>query len=285
MWHLLVLACALLGAAQRPSAISADIKARVEEGEGVPFFDERFDCREDGGTWSRYRELVDFARLRVFDENGGRELARELQALLADRTSNVSLVLQCNVGVIAGYHLLARRYVAEGDDWKAYRLLQLALIYVFTLRNALKVPEEAARDWATRTDHIVSEIRILKDRLSSEQQRRYTKLPAANATLRIDGLRIAVVSICAYPPSHPLVLRNITPKNRRAYGDRHGYEVFVHYEHPMPDKGVHIQHSKLQLVADYLRYFGFCDPPLCAASLAVGTEAQQHEHCKKAYRV
>ncbi|CAE7231524.1 phr [Symbiodinium natans] len=165
----------------------------------------------------------------------------------------LSLVLQCNVGVIAGYHLLARRYVAEGDDWKAYRLLQLALIYVFTLRNALKVPEEAARDWATRTDRIVGEIRILKDRLSSEQHRRYTKLPEANATLRISGLRIAIVSICAYPPGHPLILRNITPENRKAYGNHHGYEVFVHYEHPMPDKGVHIQHSKLQLVADYLR--------------------------------
>ena len=58
----------------------------------------------------------------------------------------------------------ARRYVAAGDDWRAYRLLQLALIYVFTLRNALRVPEDAARDWATRTDLIVSEIKILKER-------------------------------------------------------------------------------------------------------------------------
>ena len=116
---------------------------------------------------------------------------------MANRTSNISLILQCNVGVIAGYHLLvrdqdiirfpkavsdvcrleaemyqwhilepptqARRYVAAGDDWRAYRLLQLALIYVFTLRNALRVPEDAARDWATRTDRIVSEIKILKE--------------------------------------------------------------------------------------------------------------------------
>ena len=58
----------------------------------------------------------------------------------------------------------ARRYVAAGDDWRAYRLLQLALIYVFTLRNALRVPVDAARDWATRTDLIVSEIKILKER-------------------------------------------------------------------------------------------------------------------------
>ena len=182
--------------------------------------------------------------------------------------------------------------MATGDDWRAYRLLQLALIYVFTLRNALRVPEDAARDWATRTDLIVSEIKILKEhgswsnivfretlfhifsylfdyldhssivvasriwvqeRLQQEQQRRYLRLPQVDPSLRIETMRIAIVSICAYPPEHPLVLRNITPDNRKAYGKLHGYDVHVHYEHPMPGKGVHIQHSKLQLVADYLR--------------------------------
>ena len=146
----------------------------------------------------------------------------------------------------------ARRYVADGDDWKAYRLLQLALIYVFTLRNALRVPEDAARDWATRTDRIVAEIKILKERLHQEQQRRYQRLPQVDPTLRLN-LRIAIVSICAYPPEHPLVLRNLTPRNRQSYGSLHDYTVHVHYEHPMPGEGVHIQHSKLQLVADYLR--------------------------------
>ncbi|CAJ1443449.1 unnamed protein product [Effrenium voratum] len=234
-------------------AIPADIKARVEEGEGVPFFDERFDCREDGGAWSTYRELVEYGRQGVFDPSQGADLARELLLSLAERTANVSLILQCNVGVIAGYHLLARRYVAAGDDWRAYRLLQLALIYVFTLRNALRVPELAARDWATRTDRIVSEIKILKERLNQEQQRRFLRLPQVDPTTRVNGLRIAIVSICAYPPDHKLVLRNITPENRQAYGNVHGYDVHVHYEHPMPGAGVHIQHSKLQLVADYLR--------------------------------
>ena len=66
-------------------------------------------------------------------------------------------------------------------------------------------------------------------------------------------MRVAVVSICAYPLEHPLVLRNITPDNRKSYGNLHGYDVHVHYDHPMPGEGVHIQHSKLQLVADYLR--------------------------------
>eukprot|EP00933_Yihiella_yeosuensis_P060477 TRINITY_DN63239_c0_g1_i1.p1 TRINITY_DN63239_c0_g1~~TRINITY_DN63239_c0_g1_i1.p1 ORF type:complete len:862 (-),score=141.54 TRINITY_DN63239_c0_g1_i1:117-2702(-) len=240
---------------KRPAETGSKIntKARVEAGEGVPYFDERFSCREDGGAWSAYRELVEYARLRIFEKGEGEQLAEELALSLAERTSDVSKVLQCNVGVIAGYHLLARRYVASGDDWKAYRLLQLALIYVFTLRNALQVPEDAGRDWATRTDSIVQEIKILKARLSKGQQRRLARLPEVSTSLRIPGLRIAVVSICAYPKDHPLVLRVLTPENRRLYAERHGYSFHVHMEHPMPDEGIHIQHSKLQLVADYLR--------------------------------
>eukprot|EP00931_Biecheleriopsis_adriatica_P058515 TRINITY_DN34860_c0_g1_i1.p1 TRINITY_DN34860_c0_g1~~TRINITY_DN34860_c0_g1_i1.p1 ORF type:complete len:852 (-),score=180.07 TRINITY_DN34860_c0_g1_i1:107-2662(-) len=272
------------------SAISADIKARVEAGEGVPFFDERFSCREDGGAWSAYRELVEYGRLQVFDPNEGESLARELALSLAERTYNVTEVLQCNIGVIAGYHLLARRYVVAGDDWKAYRLLQLALIYVFTLRNALKVPPEAARDWATRTDKIVEEIKILKDRLSQEQQRRYARLPEANASLRIPGLRVAIVSICAYPKGHPLVLREITPENRHAYASRHGYGVHVHYEHPMPDRGVHIQHSKLQLVADYLRsgeydWVAWLDCDSIIMNLDRTLDSVVHRYARKSARV
>lgn len=93
----------------------------------------------------------------------------------------------------------------------------------------------------------------LEERLQPEQQRRYLRLPQVDPTLRIHDMRVAVVSICAYPLEHPLVLRNITPDNRKSYGNLHGYDVHVHYDHPMPGEGVHIQHSKLQLVADYLR--------------------------------
>lgn len=49
---------------------------------------------------------MEYGRQRVFDPEEGEHLAKELVLLLADRTANVSLVLQCNVGVIAGYHLL-----------------------------------------------------------------------------------------------------------------------------------------------------------------------------------
>lgn len=246
---------ALADTADRPqrTRTAAETKARVEAGEGVPFFDERLSCREDDGVWSDYRELVQYARLRIFGEGEGADLAGLLSATLAARTANVTEVLQCNVGVIAGYHLLARRNVAESDDWKAYRLLQLALIYVFTLRNALQIPSEASHDWATRTDQIVQEIKLLRLRLGREQARRTAHLPEAPPSLRLPGLRVAIVSICAYPQDHPLVLRTLTPENRRLYAERHGYSLHVHMKHPLPEDGVHVQHAKLALVANYLR--------------------------------
>jgi len=234
-------------------AASKSTKARVEAGEGVPFFDERLSCREDDGVWSAYRELVQYARLRIFGDGEGAELARLLSATLAARTANLTEILQCNVGVIAGYHLLARRHIAESDDWKAYRLLQLALIYVFTLRNALQIPSEAAHDWATRTDQIVQEIKLLRARLGREQARRVAWLPDIPVDHRVEGLRVAIVSICAYPRDHPLVLRTLTPENRKVYAERHGYSLHVHMKHPMPGQDVHVQHAKLGLVASYLR--------------------------------
>eukprot|EP00927_Polykrikos_kofoidii_P012284 TRINITY_DN15288_c0_g1_i2.p1 TRINITY_DN15288_c0_g1~~TRINITY_DN15288_c0_g1_i2.p1 ORF type:complete len:859 (+),score=173.16 TRINITY_DN15288_c0_g1_i2:35-2611(+) len=248
-----LLAAVSFAAAILGSTADIDVKARVERGEGVPFFDERLGCRDDDGVWSDFRELLQYSRLRIFEADEGPELASLLTKHLAARTSNVTEILQCNVGIVAGFHQLARYSASVGEDWRAYRLLQLAMIWVFTLRNGIEVPEEAAKEWATRSDLIAQEIRLLRGRLRLEQERRLTRLPYVSPTFRQPGLRVAVVSICAYPEDHPLVLRLLTPENRRAYADRHGYSLHVHMEHPMPNLGVHIQHAKLALVAGYLR--------------------------------
>lgn len=227
-------------------------QARVEQGDGVPFFHERFGCRDDG-EWTSYRELVQYSRLRIFDQAEGPALARALAYSLARRTSNVTEILQCNVGVVAGYHLLARHCVAIADDWRAYNLLQLALIWVFTLRNANRVPRGPGIEWATRSDHLVSEIRTLRKRLVRERARWVARLPPVAPDFRSPSLRFAIVSICAYPADHPLDLKTLTPENRRLYAERHGYTLLLHTAHPMPDQGVHIQHAKLALMAKYLR--------------------------------
>lgn len=55
---------------------------------------------------------MEYGRQQIFDPDEGEILAKELVLSLAERTANVSLILQCNVGVIAGYHLL----VQHSDD-------------------------------------------------------------------------------------------------------------------------------------------------------------------------
>ena len=73
-------------------------------------------------------------------------------------------------------------------------------------------------------------------------------------SFRNSNWRIGLVTICAYPEGHPLILQNFTPSNRYAYARRHGYEAIVHMEHPYgADSGMDIQHSKLALLADLLR--------------------------------
>merc|ERR550514_1669084 len=43
--------------------------------------------------------------------------------------------------------------------------------------------------------------------------------------LRVQDLRIAVVSLCAYPPDHPLP--RYAMSNHRLYTERHGYAYVV----------------------------------------------------------
>ena len=84
-----------LVAASAPSV--AETKKRVEEGDGVPFFHERFGCRSDDERWSSYRELVQYSRLRIFDQKEGPDLARWLADSLKERTQNATEILQCNL--------------------------------------------------------------------------------------------------------------------------------------------------------------------------------------------
>ncbi|CAE8742394.1 unnamed protein product [Polarella glacialis] len=183
------------------------------------------------------------------------------------RTENISDVLTCNVGVVAGYYLLARLVsplaidsfglaggAPEGQAGLAYRLLQLALVFIFTLRNANRIPEGPARAWGV-TEHVIippiMQMRRGQDvRLRSNLQHSVPIAPGFRDT----NLRIAVVSICAYPVNHPLALPKVTPPNRDAYTRRHDYALRMHMEPPVIGAhGLGVQHAKLATVLAYLQ--------------------------------
>lgn len=72
-------------------------------------------------------------------------------------------------------------------------------------------------------------------------------------SFRDPSLRIAVVSICAYPADHPLALKEVTPRNREKYCDKHGYTLRLHMEPPIIGGDIQIQHAKLATVNHYLK--------------------------------
>lgn len=197
----------------------------------------------------------------------GKAAARcALAEALLERTSNLSDILNCNVGVVAGYYLLARLVLPvavesfgtvgadEGEAGLAYRLLQLALVFIFTLRNANRIPEAPGVAWGVSERFIIPTLmRMRKGQVRKAQKWLQHAVPIA-PEFRDRSLQIAVVSICAYPANHPLALPSVTPPNRDAYTSRHGYHLRLHLEPPiLGAHGLGLQHAKLATVLAYLQ--------------------------------
>eukprot|EP00440_Ansanella_granifera_P002981 gb/GFBE01003252.1/.p1 GENE.gb/GFBE01003252.1/~~gb/GFBE01003252.1/.p1 ORF type:complete len:646 (+),score=120.52 gb/GFBE01003252.1/:1-1938(+) len=260
-WHACrfgLVACAVLAV----TCCSAEASVSTGSGDGLA-------CQLERQEWREYHAAFDAAARATAAEVPEERAAAAagLAQQLLERTDNVTDVLSCNVGVIAGYYLLARLVspvaveslglaggAAEGEAGVAYRLLQLALVFIFTLRNANRIPEEPGRAWGV-TEHAIipaiMQMRRGQDLLLRRSLRR--QVPIA-PSFRDPNLRIAVVSICAYPEDHPLALPKLTPTNREAYTKRHDYANRLHMEPPIIGAhGLGVQHAKLATVLAYLQ--------------------------------
>ena len=226
-------------------------------------------CAVETLEWQEYHSAYEAAaRATALGESAERDVARgALAEQLLLRTSNVTNVLSCNVGVIAGYYLLARLVsqeavdtlglfggAAEGQTGLAYRLLQLALVFIFTLRNANRIPTGPARAWGVNEHLIIPAIMDMRRGQELKRQTDLRKLVPISPSFRDPNLKIGIVSICAYPEDHPLALPKLTPANREAYAERHGYQLRMHLEHPVIGAhGLGVQHAKLATVLAYLQ--------------------------------
>jgi len=226
-------------------------------------------CDLSRPEWAEYREVYTTALHATSSWQNVEETSEKrlrLAEVLAERTKNVTDVLSCNVGVVAGYFLLARLVApievgslgTAGADSReaalAYRLLQLALVFIFTLRNANRIPEEAGMAWAVTEQAIIPTIMRLKKGHDSQLFRTLRSAYPISPSFRDPALRIAVVSICAYPPDHPIALTKVTPDNRDAYTRRHDYAMRLHLEPPvLGAHGLGIQHAKLATVLAYMQ--------------------------------
>lgn len=242
---------------------------RLEDTDGkLEALGENLACSVDDPNWRRYYEVYDVAA-RATSGNDPEERNAARAALadeLAERTSNITDILNCNVGVVAGYYLLARLIsplalqsmgvvgTSEGEANLAYRLLQMALIFIFTLRNGNKIPRGPGAAWGVHEQFIIPSIMHMKKGHDYRMRERLRRSVPIAPTFRDRSLRIAVVSICAYPPDHPIALPKVTPPNRDAYTSRHGYDLRLHLERPII--GAHdlgMQHAKLATMLAYMQ--------------------------------
>jgi galactosyl transferase GMA12/MNN10 family len=202
----------------------------------------RFSCHTEIEFWSRFETEV--------KSNDFWNLQNDLFSL----KTNMTQIFDCNVGVIAAYDHLARLSPYR----KAYRLLQMAMVFIFTLRTGVRIPEEQGKLWNISKDDIVQRIRQYKRVIDREdfvrRKNQWVQVPLDFKDPRRvkDQRKIGVVTICAYPDDHPLILKDTSPLNKQQYTSRHGYELFVFKSHPLPGTDTCIQHSKLHAMREIL---------------------------------
>ncbi|CAD7943243.1 unnamed protein product [Amoebophrya sp. A25] len=228
-------------------------------------FKRQVNCDFSRPEWQQYRHVYEVALNREDTSDDPDQLlhaTRVLSSVLWARARNVTDILTCNVGIIAGYQRLSHALLVAGLGPKTalyrYRLLQLALIFIFTLRNANKIPPVAGEYWAASEQYIIPNIMAIRRHVEQQElQRRrerewFTGRTVSN-TFRDPDMRIAIVSICAYPPTSDIALKDVTPLNRELYARKHGYALRLHTEPPLLGGNVHIQHAKLATVNHYIR--------------------------------
>jgi len=129
------------------------------------------------------------------------------------------------------------------------------LVFIFTLRNANRIPPSPGRLWQISEQHVIPFIGHIKKTTMEQDQFslvRGSHVHEIAPTFRAPELRIAIVGICAYPDDHPLALKDITPGNREAYAERHGYQSRMHTEPPVIGGNIQIQHAKLATMLHYI---------------------------------
>eukprot|EP00438_Fugacium_kawagutii_P015782 Skav218877 [mRNA] locus=scaffold2503:67311:81795:+ [translate_table: standard] len=266
-------------------------------------------CAIETVEWQEYYSAYEEAARATALEQHEKERASARAALaqqLLLRTNNVTDVLSCNVGVIAGYFLLARLVsqeavdtlglfggAREGKTGLAYRLLQMALVFIFTLRNANRIPPGPAKSWGVTEHHIIPAIMHMRHGQDHKRQNDVRRFVPISPSFRDPDLSIAIVSICAYPPDHPLALPKLTPPNREAYAQHHGYSLRLHLEHPVIGAhGLGVQHAKLATVLAYLQSNKFdwvawldCDSIIMNMNKTLDSIIYQHAQKKEGQEI
>ncbi|CAE7879525.1 unnamed protein product, partial [Symbiodinium necroappetens] len=135
--------------------------------------------------------------------------------LLSQATTKFSDAFSCTAAVVSTYFTLARFLVLQGRLRRALAFLHLGFIFVRD-RGFSECSTWPAAGW-----DVMLAGRSLTERVRLLDDESVLKLEPAH---RVEGLRIAVVTICAYAADAPV--RVLCEQNRQIYKALHGYDLY-----------------------------------------------------------
>ncbi|CAE7368030.1 unnamed protein product [Symbiodinium sp. CCMP2456] len=166
-----------------------------------------------GLDWSNFSQQLFAARAQLF----GFSLSLAVSAvhrLLSQATSKFSDAFSCTAAVVSTYFTLARFLVLQGRLRRALAFLHLGFIFVRD-RGFSECSTWPAAGW-----DVMLAGRSLTERVRLLDDESVLKLEPGH---RVEGLRIAVVTICAYAADAPV--RVLCEQNRQIYKALHGYDL------------------------------------------------------------
>lgn len=180
-----------------------------------------------GLSWAAYADELYGARSLIFTQGAPAAIAG-VHALLRVATSTFSEAFACLPALIATYFSLARLLALEGRLRRALAFLQLGFVFVRDKGFSECTP------WPVQGWDMMLAGRTLTGRLRAlDDESVQAAVPPLH---REPGLRVAVVTVCAYAEDAPV--RQLCAENRELYAAVHGYDMhfFTDAADIMPDQ-------------------------------------------------
>ena len=152
---------------------------------------------------------------------------------------DLELAFQCSIGISSLHRALALSFVTDGSlhalrsvgpirVYKvALRFIHVAmnwLTHAFVVEGSNSAQWVDASSWQITLQEINQEETFIQKFLDNNGGRAHpTRWEEIPVHYRDPKLRIAIVSVCDYPPDNPLP--TLSQSNREMYAKRHGYEI------------------------------------------------------------
>ncbi|CAE8643482.1 unnamed protein product [Polarella glacialis] len=179
----------------------------------IPVAEECPATTSTGLTWSSYSGELYQARAELFI-GGAKASTLAVHQLLEKATSRFSDAFSCKPALISTYFSLARSLMLQGRLRRALAFIQMGFIFVRD-KGFSECSSWPAQGW-----DVMLAGRSLTARVRALDDESVLQVPKMH---RVEGMRVAVVTICSYAVDEPVKL--ICDQNRKLYSMLHGYDV------------------------------------------------------------